>query len=457
MKPRRLFLALALCLALLLSCGGAAFAEPAPFSIRVLIGNRTAAVRAYQNEYANDLYLSLSDLSAVLSGTGRAFRFAYEKTAADGEYFTVTTGQNASTGSSAGAVTEKPWTSSLTPFRNRIFVNGLEHRYYPYRDGKDLYMSVTDVQLMLDMPAELVDSGLRLYPEQHFLPDVEWLDELGYFDGFSAVLLGDADTGEILYARCAQDPVPIASVSKLMTYLLLQEAAKAGEISLSGEIRISDAAAELSQGVDAMVSLKAGDLVPAKELLECMLLASSNECALALAEYAAGSESAFVAAMNDKAAELGMDSARFYNPHGLPVYLPYAVTAKVQNRMSAEDLFTLCRAVLDECPQITAITSQRYGEMPTLKYVTANSNAVVFNLAGCSGLKTGSTNKAGSCLAATLPVTVKGETHTAVAIVLGAETAQGRNQAVEILLRYARDTWQAKGFPVPEKEEGDDA
>ena len=365
------------------------------------------------------------------------------------------TGVSAGTGSGAGNPTEQPWVSSFTPFRNRIFVNGLEHRYYTYRDGRDLYMSVTDVQLMLDLPAELQDNGLRLYPGQHFYPDLERLEEQGYFGSFSAVLLADADTGAVLFAHNASDPVPIASISKLMTYLLLAEGVKAGEMSFSDRVTISENAAALSRGIDAAILLEAGNSVPAKELLEAMLLASSNECALALAEHLAGSEAAFVDRMNRRAAELGLESARFYNPHGLPVYLPQALTTKVQNVMSAEDLFVLCQTILRESPEVTKITRERYGGMPSLNnYVTANSNAVVFNLEGCNGLKTGSTNKAGSCLAATLPVTVGGKTHTAVAIVLGAETADARNQATEILLRYARNTWQDQGFPSPPPKAG---
>ena len=452
LKLKRMLLALLLCCALLLPCGAAASADPAPFYLRILIGDRRATVQAFQNDFTCNYYISLSDLSAVLSGTPRAFRFAYQNTAADGEYFTVTTGQNALTGSAAGNATAEPWTSSFTPFRNRIFLNGLEHRYYTYRAGKDLFMSLTDIQLMLDMPAELQEDGVRLYPDQRFYADVPLLAEQGYFECFNAVLLGDADTGEILYMSNAVDPVPIASISKLMTYLLLSEAAEEGEISLNGQVPVSDRAAALSQGADAMVRLKAGASVPAQELLQAMLLASSNESALAMAEYAAGSEEEFVERMNRRAGELGMETARFYNPHGLPVYLPQALTAKVQNRMSARDLFLLCQAILNECPEITKITRERYGYLPTLQYNTANSNAVVFNLEGCNGLKTGSTNKAGSCLAATLPITVDGETHTAVAIVLGAESADARNQAAEILLRYAVSTYQERGFVVPETE-----
>ena len=452
MKLTRLLLALLLCAALLLCCGAPAFADPSPFSLRVLIGDETVTVRAMQNDYRGNYYLSLTDLSAVLSGTPAAFRFSYEYSANDGEYFTVTTGQNAGGASGAGNATEEPWISSFSPFRNRIFVDGQEHRYYTYRAGRDIFMSLTDIQLMLDMPAELQEGGVRLYPGQHFYPDVLQLAEQGYFDCFSAVLLGDADTGEILYAHNADDPVPIASITKLMTYLLLAEGAAAGEISFQDTVVIPEDAAALSRGADAMVSLQAGQERPFRELLACMLLASSNECALALAEHLAGSEAAFVDRMNERAGELGLDSARFYNPHGLPLYLERSVTAKVQNVMSGEDLFALCRILLKDYPEITHITGERYGSMPSLSYVTANSNAVVFNLEGCNGLKTGSTNKAGSCLVATLPVTVKGETHTAVAIVLGSECADVRNQAAEILLRYARNTWQEQGFPTPEEE-----
>jgi D-alanyl-D-alanine carboxypeptidase (penicillin-binding protein 5/6) len=319
--------------------------------------------------------------------------------------------------------------------------------------GKDLFMRLTDIQLLLDLPAELQEDGVRLYPDQHFYPDVPQLSEQGYFECFNAVLLGDADTGEILYMSNAVDPVPIASISKLMTYLLLAEADRAGTIRFYDQVPISAKAAALSQGADAMVKLTEGSSVPARELLQAMLLASSNESALAMAEYAAGSEEEFVERMNRRAGELGMETARFYNPHGLPVYLPQALTAKVQNRMSAQDLFLLCQAILNECPEITKITRERYGYLPTLQYNTANSNAVVFNLEGCNGLKTGSTNKAGSCLAATLPITVDGETHTAVAIVLGAESADARNQATEILLRYAEQTFRERGFAQPETGE----
>ena len=449
-KLRKTLLCLLLAAILLLGCGAAAFADPNPFSLHVLIGDQSFRVRAVQNEFVDNYYLSLSDLAAVLRGTPKAFAFSYRYSDADGEYYTVATGQDSTAESGANAYGDSLRLSSFYTTRSRIFVDGQERRYYTARMGYDLYMNLTDVQLMLDLPAAFTEEGLRFFPEEQFRPDVPLLGKQGYFQSFSAVLLADADTGAVLYGFNDDDVVPIASITKLMSYLLLAEGAEQGEISFSDSVRVSERAAALSRGADAMVTLGEGQAYPFRELLSTMLLASSNECALALAEHLAGSEEAFVARMNQRAGELGMDSACFYNPHGLPLYLPQAISAKVQNCMSARDLFTLCRILLQEHPEITEITRQQFAHMPSLSFTTANSNLLVFNLEGCSGLKTGSTNKAGFCLVATLPVTVGSETHTAVAIVLGSESPEDRNQAAEILLRYARFTWEEQGFVWPE-------
>ena len=112
--------------------------------------------------------------------------------------------------------------------------------------------------------------------------------------------------------------------------------------------------------------------------------------------------------------------------------------------MSAEDLYRLVKIILERYPEITEITSIPLAHMPSLNdYRTANSNPLLFNMPGVTGLKTGSTNKAGYCIAAVLPVETEGETHPLVLILLGAETADLRGQAAEILLRYARSHVQS--------------
>ena len=211
-------------------------------------------------------------------------------------------------------------------------------------------------------------------------------------------------------------------------------------------VQISANAQRLSQSGDGMVVLNAGEAKPFRELLEAMLVASSNESALALAEHLCGSEEAFVVRMNEKARELGLKTTVMYNCNGLPSFSGGSMPVKRQNRMSAEDLYRLCTLLLERYPDLTDITSVALAHMPSLNdYRTANSNPLLYNMPGVNGLKTGSTNKAGYCVAATLPVQdAAGESHTLVLILLGAETADVRGQVAEILLRYAAAQIRAK-------------
>ena len=451
----RKLLSFFLCLVLLLSLPLTAFAEPSPppFELTVLVeGGNDTTVRAYQDSYRGNLYLSLIDLSQALNGTAGQFRINYNYSAIHGEGFQVLKGEPAGPASSGGLprlmANTRPSLKQLGLSRNRFLLGESERKYYTFRSSdQDLYMGLNDIQMALDMTIEpLSESSIRIDPTKPFVPDLEPLLAQGYFDVFNGVLLADADTGKALYAQAPNRVVPIASLSKLMSYVLFMEAIEDGRLQTDDLVAVSPAAARLSSSPDGLLYLVAGTEVPAGELLEAMMLASSNECTLALAEYVYGSEENCVAKMNEKAAELGLHSASFFTPHGLPVYLGSPISAKQQNSMSAQDLFRLVRHILQRFPQITDITSQQYGRMPSLDYTTANSNPLVFNLEGVTGLKTGSTNKAGFCLAATLPVTSGGETHNIVLILLGAETADVRAQAAEILLRYARDHYERNGF-----------
>ena len=442
---RKALLSLFLCVLMLLALPVSARADGAPaYRLVVWVDGQEKAVRCYDESYDGNLYLSLTDLAAALSGSARQFRLSYN----NGEKaFHVHTGQAASSAGNADQAGWKYGVSYLNLRRNRLYVDGAERRYYTYAEGTDLYMSLADIQLMLDVQAAVYDDGSVLFdPSRSYAADVPALAEDGFFDLFNAVLLGDADTGELFFYKDPTVPYPIASLSKLMTYLLLCEAQDNGEISFSDMVSISAEAARLSGTADSMVSLHEGSAVPFRELLTAMLLASSNEAALALAQHAAGSEAAFVARMNARADELGLRSACFYSPHGLPDYGGRSVPIKRQNSMSARDLFHLASYLMEHYPELTNTTSLQYASMPSLDYTTANSNPLVFNLPGCNGLKTGSTVKAGSCLAASLPVTVEGETHTLVAVVLGAESADVRGQAAEILLRYGRALCVENGF-----------
>ena len=453
----RSVLSLLLCAALVFACAGTAFAADyhflRPCSLTVYVGDRASAVRAYHVNYENNLYLSLADLSAALDGTKKQFSFSYGNTAQDGEYNALRTGQPCLT--TGTGITQDPVDSReevwLAFSRNRIFVDGADRKYYTFREGgHDLYMSLIDIQLMLDVTLEKTsESSLRLSPERPFAPDYLSLEAEGYFAYLSSFVLGDADTGVILCALNHSDKVSIASTSKLMTYLLFAEAEKRGEVSSNDLFTVSPHVEAASRSADGMILMEAGKQIPVSELLDAMLVASSNEAAVAVAELVAGSEERFVERMNRRAQELGLTSAEFYTPNGLPVYTDAPVPSKLQNRMSAYDLFRLSSYVLKSFPEVTAITSKTFASMPALQYNTANSNPLLFNLPGVTGLKTGSTNRAGYCISVSMPVTSGGETHQIILCLLGAETGAERGQEAEILLRFARSYYQQNGFPQP--------
>ena len=443
MKSLRQILCLVLSAALLVSLPVSAHADDSePFALTVVVGEQQMPVRALQDTYAGNLYLSLRDLSAALSGSGKQFRYSYSYSNEEGYIFRVSPGEAADNASGGSAYPAESSVTYLPLRRNRLYVGDQERKYYSYRENSNLYLGLTDIELMLDLTVRPVSATkLEFLTEIPFRPDPQALREGGYFEEFNAIVLGDVTNRKLLFTSQASRSFPIASLTKLMTYLLVMEAVEAGQARLNDAVPISPESAALSQSADGMIEMKAGMTVPLEELLEAMLLASSNESALALSEYLAGSEAAFVEKMNGRAAELGLKSAEFYTATGLPVYLGESVPVKRQNLMSANDLFTLCGYLLEQYPHLTDITSRQYAYFPTFDYTTANSNPMVFNLDGVTGLKTGNTNRAGYCLTVSLPIRVQGEGHNLVLVMLGAESVDIRGQAAEILLRWARENY----------------
>ena len=439
---------------LLIPCSCVSCAEDAiflrPFTLTLYVEDSAFGIRAYHASYENNIYLSLTDLSAALDGTEKQYSISFGRSTQDGEYHTIRTGEPFTEEGSGITPTEYDQREDVWLIfkRNRLFVDGSDRKYYTCREGGyDLFMNLVDVQLMLDLNVRKLSGDVfRVYTKESFEPDFLTLQAEGYFDALNGFVVGDADTGVMLCGSEMYTAAPVASISKLMTYLLTMEAIQRGAFKTEDTVTVSSSVAAVAQSGDGIIYLEEGQEVPVQELLEAMLIASSNESSVALAELTAGSEAAFVKIMNERAAELGLSSAKFYTSNGLPVYTDDTIPAKLQNVMSPYELFRLCAYVLKSQPQITGITSKTYVSLPAMKYASANSNPLVFNLPGITGLKTGSTARAGYCLAASMPVTVKGETHTIVLVLLGAETASERGQMSEILLRFAESYYKQNGF-----------
>ena len=436
--------AIILCVACLLAipctASAADYSYVDPVMLTVHAGGNTYAVRGYNSDYVNNLYLSMTDLAAALKCTSAAFSFEFGSTTNDGEFFSITRISPAESADESYTAVEDTREAVWLEFkRNRLFYNGGDRKYYTFRDTEnDLYMNLTDIQLMLDITASLTgENEISFNTNESFCPDVKALGDEGFFDYISGIIVGDATTGEVIYSKDKNAAVPVASTSKLMSYLLIAEAIAAGKIGYDDLVPISLNAEKLSKSADGIIKLTAGTSIPLSELLSGMMVASSNECALALAEYISGSEEKFVEEMNARAKEMRLSSAVFYNCNGLPVYSESSVSYKKQNIMSAADLFTLSAYILKAFPATTDITKNQYVSMPNLEYTTANSNPLVFNMEGVTGLKTGSTKRAGQCLVASMPVEKDGAEHNIVLVILGAENASERGQMAEMLLKYA--------------------
>ncbi|MCM1188328.1 MAG: D-alanyl-D-alanine carboxypeptidase [bacterium] len=401
-------------------------------------------VKTLDYGYQNNTYVSLRDMAVVFGETEKSFSLEITKNSVSlnpGNAYRPTGTENI------------PWDNRENPDvslrRNEFAVNGQPVYYYTMimrlsSGSYDCFMMAADLAMILNVdltvPAEDV---IRIDTEEPFWVFPAELEEAGYFYGVNSVLVGDATTGSIYYRYQADEAYPIASTSKLMTCLLTLEALSAGQIALEDQVTVSEEAQALAESGDGVLPLEAGKRITVKELLLGALLPSSNECALCLAEAVGGSEAAFVGRMNERAQELGLSRAVFFNSHGLPSYSEDPVPAKRQNRMSAEDMFRLVSYLLKVYPRITEITSLKNADLESLDRKVRNTNPLLYNLPEATGLKTGTTNKAGACLITSLALDDGSMEHNLVVVVLGTEDSIERGRVSGLLAKYAMNAFYA--------------
>lgn len=417
-------------------------------------GGSVYTVKTLDYSYEHNTYLSLRDLAMLLKGTGKEFSLEVRKNAVS-----LNPGEGYVPAGTENATWETGRDPDLTLRRNEFKVNGQDVRYYTLimklaSGDYDCFMMAADLAMILDMDITAsgdgllqIDTGspLRVLPAE--------LEQAGYFYGVNGVLVGDATTGEVYYQYQSDVPCPIASTSKLMTCLLAMEAIGTGEITAEDVFTVSGKASALAASDDGVISLKQGEQITVQDLLLGALLPSSNECALCLAEGLAGSEEAFVERMNRKARELGLSQALFFNSNGLPVYTEDPVPAKCQNRMSASDMFRLASYLLRVYPQVKDITSLREAVLSANGYTAKNTNPLLYNLPGVTGLKTGTTNKAGACLVTSLAAYDGVMEHDLVVVVLGTEDTVERGRVSGLLAKYALQAFAEGRGPGAESGE----
>ena len=235
----------------------------------------------------------------------------------------------------------------------------------------------------------------------------------------SAVLM-EKETGAVLYEANAHDRLEPASVTKVMTLLLVMEALDAGRIQKEDLVTVSARAASMG---GSQVYLKEGEQMCVDDLLKAVAVVSGNDAAVALAERLAGSEEAFVAQMNQRAAELGMADTNFVNCTGLPA---------AGHLTSAYDIALMSRELILNHPDIRAYTTIWMDAIRDGQFQLSNTNRLVRWYEGCTGLKTGSTDSALYCLSAT----AEREGMELIAVVLKSPTSQKRFDGARALLDY---------------------
>ena len=240
-----------------------------------------------------------------------------------------------------------------------------------------------------------------------------------------AAVLMEASTGQVLFEKGAHDRRACASITKVMTLLLTFEALEAGELSLDQELTASAHAASMG-GSD--IWLEEGEQMTVDDLLKATVIMSANDAAVVLAEAVSGSEEAFVARMNERAGELGMEDTVFKNCNGLD---------EEGHLTSAYDVAVMSRALLAHEKirdyTLTWMDSVRNGETQLV-----NTNKLIRSYQGITGLKTGTTGQAGSCISAT----AQREGMELIAVVLGAESTDLRFQDAKALLDYGFAGWK---------------
>lgn len=236
----------------------------------------------------------------------------------------------------------------------------------------------------------------------------------------SAVLM-EASSGKILYEQNPDEALPPASVTKIMTLLLVMEAIEAGKVSYTDIVRASANACSMG---GSQIYLEENEEMSLEDMLKSVVIASANDAAVALAEHISGTEEAFVEQMNIKAEELGMTNTKFENTNGLD--------DTVENHLtSARDIAIMSRELIKH-PKITEYSSIWMDSIRNGEFGLTNTNRLIRFYKGATGLKTGSTSKAGFCISAT----AERDGMTLIAVIMGAESRDVRNAAAVSLLDY---------------------
>ena len=253
----------------------------------------------------------------------------------------------------------------------------------------------------------------------------------GEINAKSAILM-EQSSGKVLFEYNADEALPPASVTKVMTILLVLEGIDEGKITIDDPVTVSAYATSMG---GSQIYLKENEVMSVSDLLKAVVVASANDAAVALAEHLYGTEEAFVARMNERAAELGMVNTNFCNTNGLD-------DTDTGHLTSARDIAIMSREVLKH-PLIFDYSTIWMDSVRNGEFGLTNTNRLIRFYHGANGLKTGSTSKAGFCISAT----AERDGMQLIAVIMGAPSRDTRNALAASLLDFGFANYSVRSFP----------
>ncbi len=260
----------------------------------------------------------------------------------------------------------------------------------------------------------------------------------GESDAKSLILM-EAETGRVLYEKDADLTLPPASVTKVMSMLLIMEAIDSGVLKYDDMVSVSENAASMG---GSQVFLEPGEQMSVHELLKCVVVSSANDACVALAEHISGSEESFVAKMNERAKQLGMNHTTFENTNGLD-------DTTVNHMTSARDIAIMSAELITKHPKILEYSSIWMDSIRNGEFGLTNTNRLIRFYNGANGLKTGSTSRAKFCISAS----AKRDGMQLICVVMAAESRDSRNDIAKKLFDFGFANYAYEALPATELEE----
>lgn len=280
---------------------------------------------------------------------------------------------------------------------------------------------------------------------------VHALDKIDKYSKSS--ILMDQGTGRVLYEKEPDEKRPLASLSKMMTFLIAIEAIENNEVNANDIVKIDK---DMAKVKGSSYHLKAGEEVPLIELMKGLMIVSGNDASIGIAKHICKDEKIFVERMNKKAKEIGMINTSFVNPNGLPIYnLSDPKAQPKQNISTARDIAVLAKYMLDNYEkQVISITDMSTYSNPQRGFVKNNTNALLRIIPEVDGIKTGYTGNAGYCLSFSMKIKKNEDNEKdrrVIGVVLGANHKDKRTSAALSILEHAKKDFKSE--TVVQKDE----